>query len=642
MTDAQTKKGGEALAEDSGLERVSQTDSNVPKNATGSASDSRVNAKIAGSQAVSGSSPAEGDASPEKYTALAQTTLRLLQDKWDRRARGPRLSPDGLKTVYSTRDSLIIVSDLSTGVERKYEQTARNTPVWSPDGKRIAFLDKKSATKWQDRTISILTLDSEDVEKTGIQGIPCDWSGDGRFLLVGVVYTKDDEESIFPPYGVQLVDLKTRETQTVIHRIKSPGGNVPRFSPDGRYVAFYDSVDKENNDVFVQPIGSDERIRVTSHKGNDLYPFWSADGKHILFMSNRVLGRQDLMTVAFHNGKPLGDPKVIVSDMGDHVKLLSYSKSGRLLFRKSRLRSEVFSTNIDPVSGNVLGEPNQLTDSARLDGGPIWSRNGQHIAYYQETPDKLLLCVMNSDGRDKRTLVSVTAFAGTKAWHPDNEHVLYPGYEADPENPEKLLRGVYSVSIRSRERKLVYHDPNYWGHMDLSPDGKHLALSSYSGSSQKTQLYIVDYDGQNRRQLVKSDDEILNPIFTPDGKEIIYTLSVSGEGKKYRQSIMAVSIKGGEPREIYASEDPKVKYDTFCSSWLRDGRYVFDMRGQNRRGQYAVSLDGKSDPVRISDRMGASYCVSPDGTKAVFNVSDFNVKLWLMSDFLPDNELAKN
>ena len=111
--------------------------------------------------------------------------------------------------------------------------------------------------------------------------------------------------------------------------------------------------------------------------------------------------------------------------------------------------------------------------------------------------------------------------------------------------------------------------------MAVSPDGKHLVLTS--GGDQMRQLYIVDYDGQNRRQLVKSDGAIWNPIFTPDGKEIIYTFVASGEGKKYRKSIMAVSIKGGEPREIYASEDPKVKYDTFCSSWLRDGRYVFDM-----------------------------------------------------------------
>ena len=177
--------------------------------------------------------------------------------------------------------------------------------------------------------------------------------------------------------------------------------------------------------------------------------------------------------------------------------------------------------------------------------------------------------------------------------------------------------------------------------MNISPDGKHLVLTS--GSDQKRQLYIVDYDGQNRRQLVKSDGQVWwGPSFTPDGKEIIYSFKVSAEGKRDRRSIMAVSIEGGEPREIYASEDPNDRFDTFPSSWLPDGRYVFDIIHEKGRLQYAINMDGKSDPVRISDYLGGAYIISPDGTKAVFHRGTRRTRLWLMRVFLPDNELAKN
>ena len=219
-------------------------------------------------------------------------------------------------------------------------------------------------------------------------------------------------------------------------------------------------------------------------------------------------------------------------------------------------------------------------------------------------------------------------------------HILYPGREGDPENPEKTLDGIYSVSIRTHERKLIYHDPEFQGDMHLSPDGKHLALTS--GSDQKPQLYIVDYDGKNRRQLVKSDGAIEKPAFTPDGKEIIYTFIVSAEGKEVRRSIMAVSIEGGEPREIYASEDPNDGYDTHPSSWLPDGRYVFDIIHDKGWAQYAIKMDGKSEPVRISDRLGGGYSVSPDATKAAYDTWKYFSILWLMSDFLPNDELAKN
>ena len=324
--------------------------------------------------------------------------------------------------------------------------------------------------------------------------------------------------------------------------------------------------------------------------------------------------------------------------MGKNLTLNSCSNAGTLLFSEGGGFSyQVFSTNIDPVSGSILGEPVELTDRKSQAIWPVWSRNGQYIAYFENTESEdHRLCIMNSDGSDKRTLGSVKAWTSKgriiALWHPDNEHILYPGKEAHPENPGETLAGIYSISIRSRERKLLYHDPHLLRTMDLSPDGKHLALTSKNG--QKRELYTIDYNGQNRRQLADAGGW---PIFTPDGKEIIYGLSVSAEGKEDRNSIMAVSIEGGEPREIYASEDPQVRFYTPYSSWLKDGRYVFRILGEGDGGQYAIELDGKSAPVQISDNSDQGYSISPDGTKAAFNRLTKVSKLWLMSDFLPND-----
>ena len=591
--------------------------------------------------------PVEGDTPSGKTATRSQMTLRLVKERKIGRYFpnynyfDKSLSPDGLKVVSGNEldPNTIVVKDLASGVERKYEQTPMGgfPPVWSPDGKRIAFRDAKAA-EWSDRRISILTLESGDVEKTEFsRGIPCGWSGDGRFLLV-VDHFWDEERE-----GVQLINLETREKHTVVHPFKLLlYHELPRLSPDGKYVVYH----IQEDGIFVQPIGSSEPIRIISDKEGgswNWYPLWTADGKHILFTASSDGNNSDLYSVAFQDGKPVGEPATLVSGLAavepSSTLLHSCSYSGRLLYGYFRTQRDIFSTNIDPVSGSVLGESAQLTDGESQVTVPVWSRNGRYIAYWRETTESEdpLLRVMSSDGSGKRTLGSVNRIDNVVAWHPDNEHILYPGREADPDDPGETLAGIYSISIRSRERKLVHHDPDFRGDMDLSPDGKHLALTS--GSDQKPQLYIVDYDGQNRRQLVESDGLVAGPYFTPDGREIIYTFLVDAEGKDYRRSIMAVSSAGGEPREIYASEDPNDFFDTYPSSWLPDGRFVFDIirRTPGDRSQYAINMNGKSDPVRISDSLGGFQGVSPDGTKAVFGGSYHNFKLWLMSDFLPDD-----
>ena len=79
-----------------------------------------------------------------------------------------------------------------------------------------------------------------------------------------------------------------------------------------------------------------------------------------------------------------------------------------------------------------------------------------------------------------------------------------------------------------------------------------------------------------------NNNNAASPIFTPDGKEIIYKLY--GKGK--HRSIMAVSIEGGEPREIWAKDQG---FSNKAASWLPDGRYVFDMKRGGPSNMASVS-----------------------------------------------------
>ena len=67
-----------------------------------------------------------------------------------------------------------------------------------------------------------------------------------------------------------------------------PGDELfPKFSPDGRWIAFTGEYDG-NPDVYVIPVEGGEPRRLTFHPGRDIVLDWSPDGKDVLFRSDRI------------------------------------------------------------------------------------------------------------------------------------------------------------------------------------------------------------------------------------------------------------------------------------------------------------------------------------------------------------------
>ncbi len=91
-------------------------------------------------------------------------------------------------------------------------------------------------------------------------------------------------------------------------RLSSPLGeeSFPRFSPDGKWIAYSAAYDG-NIDVYVVPAAGGEPARLTHHPMPDRVVGWTPDGKRVLFASGRESGRQrysQFFTVAIEGGMP--------------------------------------------------------------------------------------------------------------------------------------------------------------------------------------------------------------------------------------------------------------------------------------------------------------------------------------------------
>src|SRR5215212_2807323 len=75
-------------------------------------------------------------------------------------------------------------------------------------------------------------------------------------------------------------------------KLSSPSGveSFPKFSPDGKSIAFTGNYDG-NNDVYVIPVNGGVPLRLTSHGYSDRVVDWTVDSKKVLFASSRESGK---------------------------------------------------------------------------------------------------------------------------------------------------------------------------------------------------------------------------------------------------------------------------------------------------------------------------------------------------------------
>ena len=207
---------------------------------------------------------------------------------------GPEFSPDGRSlAVYSDDEHngkhFIRVYDLKRGISTRLTDGGNESnPVWSRDGKTIAYRDASLS-------IEAIPADSSGAPRPIVQGtnvIPCDWSADGHLIYMSI-----GAGGGFPGLYVYS-PMDQRSTQVVKF------GAEPQFSPDGKWIAY---IVIPMRQILVQPFpGPGAHIQISNATGA-AQPRWSRDGRKIFY----VQPDRKLMVVNFDPIKhSVGPPQV--------------------------------------------------------------------------------------------------------------------------------------------------------------------------------------------------------------------------------------------------------------------------------------------------------------------------------------------
>jgi Tol biopolymer transport system component len=349
----------------------------------------------------------------------------------------PRLSPDGERVAYSwagpKNDNWdVYVKAIGPGTKplRLTEHKANDWgPVWSPDGRQIAFVRELETGAAIYTVPSLGGQERRLIDVTGPVRSPTEgslipflsWSPDGEWLALA------EKPSENEPARIVRLSLSTLEkTPLTVPPADSLGDLYPELSPDGRQLAFVRGASRVwgFHDVWVQSVTQPPARQLTSAKYDHCSGLaWTANGAALVFSTetNGFSAGGQIVRVTLVGGEPTP-----LAGVGRDVAWTSI-RAGRMVHVELLPASWGIWRIPGRRSSAANQKPERLIASRWNDLQPAYSPDGHRIAFSSDRTGFWSVWVGDEDGRDPIQLTTFDAsiqVMGTP-WSPDGRRLVF-------------------------------------------------------------------------------------------------------------------------------------------------------------------------------------------------------------------------
>ena len=286
--------------------------------------------------------------------------------------------------------------------------------------------------------------------------------------------------------------------------------------------------------------------------------------------------------------------------------------NGYMVYGSNRTGTQ-FSDDIY-VSPLDVETPTQLTFRRADDGQPAWSADGRRLAFKTAQFGSNQLAVINADGSGETLLTRTFRFSeGQPAWSPDGTKLLY---RRTPENPLVQNADTWVLDVAGSATdptqpvtESVLQRTGDERYPSYSPDGTQIVfrgdldLAEPSGDEE---LYVMNADGTNVRQLTSNGDFDSAPAWSPDGRKIAFEKAAAGT---FVPGVPDEPGKEAEEKDIYVMRADGTHVGRLTNSpgldegpvWSPDAtKIAFSSDRDSQQEIYVMDADG-SDPRRLTD-----------------------------------------
>jgi Tol biopolymer transport system component/DNA-binding winged helix-turn-helix (wHTH) protein len=543
----------------------------------------------------------------------SRPTLRTVPlTSYPGRQISPAFSPDGKQVAFAwdgekgdNFDIYVKLVDAGTPLRLTSSPADEYAPAWSPDGRYIAFCRDVSdhveiwmipALGGAERKLGELA--PQFWEPHLLRGVNAVfWSPDGKYLAFA------DKNTLRDPFSIFLLSVETGDKRKLTSPPAEYSGDVnPRFSPDGKSLAFFRNHTDYYGEIDVLPVTYDARPlgeprRLTLDERTVFGFDWTADGRRIVYSSGQN-GNTNLLTISSSGGAP---ERLAVA--GENASALSISGS-RLVYER-----DAWDTNIwripGPNSSDGKTAPTRFIASTQPDQESQFSPDGTKIVFCSSRSGSYEIWVCDGEGRNPVQLTSLSGVdVGSPRWSPDGRWIAFDSAKAGNWD-------IYVISADGGPPRRLTSGPSYNVRPSWSHDGRWIYFGS--NRSGDWQIWKEPAQGGAAMQVTKTKgaEEAFESI---DGQFVYYAKMPTG--------IWKVPVAGGEETRVLDQGESDL--------WALTGQGIsfFDTGDSTGRALkfYSFStgkvtfLRGFSKNTRAVG--GTTLTVSPDGRWILYTQLD--------------------
>lgn len=552
------------------------------------------------------------------------------------------LSPDGSMLAFAYHDDIWVVS-AKGGVARRVtdNESESNYPLFSPDGKWLAFANRRDGTY----KIYVTAVDGGPVVQLthfSANEIPSDWSPDGKSIAF-----VSRRNSIYP--GIYTVDVNTGATHRLLQ--DNIGLSSPRWTEDGKTL-YYDRIAEfpwfrpryhgsGAGELWKLNLESGKSTLIEANEFQHLWPTLGFGGKGLMAVTattltpssspvNKSIGKwtdsiQRTPNVYWY----FGGKKQRVTDLigFEGTRFLTSAKDANLIAFESGGKVFTNTPGTSPVQLSITltedykTNPNVPTVSTTGANSPVLSPDGSR-AVFVLNHDLWMVPVKKGFGPNKDDAVRLTAWSGEDAhplWLPDGKTIAFLS------DREDVLR-VYTMNVDTRQVTPVNTDSDDAGDLQLVPGGKAISFWVSGGNGG---LYEWKIGSTDKPKLVLHQENIAGTngqqgsyAWSPDGSLIAFTKPLLGSGFMPWNDATNVFVEDAATGKVTNVTELAASQDS--PSFSADGRFLYFVSDRGGPGIYMAALH--QEDARLSDQE-LKYTKPKGDVKVTFDAENISQRV---------------